>query len=247
MRFRHAILCLAVMRLISLIAVVVVFLSALAPPARAGMEEDCMQERDPDLKISGCTAVIGSGQYSGKNLAVAHNNRGNAYGSLGEYRRAIEDYDQTLRIDPGDADAYYNRGIAYGNLGEYRRAIEDYDQALRLDPGLAIAYNSRAWPLYLLGRNADALSDVDRSLSLHPDHAPTIDTRAHVLAALGRQQEALAEFERAVQVGGEEAARMYQEALARHGHYQGAIDGVYGPQVRAALVACLAAGCRLLE
>ncbi len=56
------------MRILSLIAVVVL-VSALAAPARAGMEEDCEQEYDWDLKISGCTAVIRSGQWQGKDLA----------------------------------------------------------------------------------------------------------------------------------------------------------------------------------
>ena len=72
------------MRIFSLIAVLL-FVSSLAAPARAGMAEDCVQERDPELSISGCTAVIRSGQYSGRDLAVAYNNRGNAYNNLGDY------------------------------------------------------------------------------------------------------------------------------------------------------------------
>ena len=200
------------MRILSLIAVVL-FVSSLAAPAPAGMEEDCVQERDWDLKIGGCTAVIDSGQYSDRNLAVAYN----------------------------------NRGKAYAELGDHARAIEDYDQALRLNPGLAQAYNGRAWTLYLMGRNAEALGDVDRSLSLDPGRVNRIDTRAHVLAAMGRQSEALAEFERAMEAGGADQVRSYQEALVKHGYYRGAVDGVYGPQVRAALVACLRAGCRLLD
>ncbi len=201
------------MRVLSLIALVL-FVSSLAAPVRAGMVEDCVQERDPDLAISGCTAVIRSGQYSGKNLAWA----------------------------------YYNRGLAYYNLGEHRRAIEDYDQALRLDPGDALAYGNRAWALYLVGRNTEALGDVDRSLSLDPGNAEFINIRAHVLAALGRRNEALGEFERAMRVGGSDRVRKYQEALAKHGYYLGAIDGgAYRPQTRAALVSCLDAGCRLEE
>jgi tetratricopeptide (TPR) repeat protein len=201
------------MRLISLIAVVVL-VSSLAAPARADMVEDCNQDRDQDLTISGCTAVIRSGQYSGKNLVIA----------------------------------YYNRGNAYRRLGDPARAIEDLDEALRLEPGDASAYNNRAWTLYLLGRNAEALWDADRSLLLRPGNAAIIDTRAHVLAALGRRNEALGEFERIMRVGGTDWVRMYQEALAKHGYYRGAIDGGgYGPQTRAAMAACLEAGCRLLE
>ncbi len=119
---------------------------------------------------------------------------------------------------------------------------------LRIDPGDAFAYNNRAWALYLVGSNTEALGDADRSLSLRPGDAPTIDTRAHVLAALGRRGEALGEFERVMRVGGADWVRTYQEALAKHGYYRGAIDGgAYRPQTRAALVACLEAGCRLLE
>ncbi len=197
------------MRIFSLIAMVL-FVSSLAAPAPAGIKEDCVQERDPYLRIGGCTAVIRSDQRQGK----------------------------------GFAWAYHNRGVTYADFGEHRRAIADYDQALRLNPGLAQAYNGRAWTLYLMGRNAEALGDVGWALSLDPGDVRAIDTRAHVLAALGRQSEALAEFERAMQAGGADWVRTYQEALAKHGYY---IDGAYGPVTRAALVACLDAGCRLLE
>ncbi len=275
------------MRILSLIAVVL-FVSSLSAPVWAGMVEDCVQEDDPDLRIDGCTAAIRSGQWEGKDIAWAYSNRGFAYNDLGEYRRAVEDFDQALRSDPGYAIAYNNRGVAFVNLGEYRRAIQDYDEVLRLDPGDAFAYNNRgvayeglgeyrraiqdydqalrsdpgyanayynrgvaykglAWDLYLEGRNAEALADVDRALADRPGEAATIDTRAHVLAALGRPQEALAEFERAMQLGGSDRVRKHQKALAKHGYYWGAIDGVYGPVMRAAHVACLAAGCRVLE
>ncbi|HZS63500.1 MAG TPA: hypothetical protein VFA53_03240, partial [Xanthobacteraceae bacterium] len=39
----------------------------------------------PDLIIGGCTAVIQSGKITGKNLAAAFNNRGNAYDDKGQY------------------------------------------------------------------------------------------------------------------------------------------------------------------
>jgi tetratricopeptide (TPR) repeat protein len=234
-------------RRIAIFSATLLLLPALATPAQAEMVEDCEQDHDPDLRISGCTAVIGSGQWQGKELAWAYYSRGVAYDALGENRRAIEDFTQVLRLDPGDAEAYYDRGNSYRIVGDYARAIEDYDQALRLEPGDAETYNNRAWTLYLVGRNAEALRDVDRSLSLVPERESHIDTRAHVLAAMGRQSEALAEFERAMEAGGADQVRSYQEALVKHGYYRGAVDGVYGPQVRAALVACLRAGCRLLD
>jgi len=65
---------------------------------------------DPDLKISGCTAVIQSGHETQQNLAIAFYNRGNAYVRKGQNDRAIQDYDQAIRLNPNFADAFYNRG-----------------------------------------------------------------------------------------------------------------------------------------
>jgi tetratricopeptide (TPR) repeat protein len=38
--------------------------------------------------------------------AMDYNNRGEAYGELGQHERAIEDLDEAIRLDPQDADAY---------------------------------------------------------------------------------------------------------------------------------------------
>ena len=67
------------------------------------MAEDCDQQYDWDLKISGCTAVIRSGQWQGKGLVWAYNDRCYAYNFVGRYDRAIEDCNQALRLNPDEA------------------------------------------------------------------------------------------------------------------------------------------------
>jgi tetratricopeptide (TPR) repeat protein len=154
------------MRHIAILAVALATALALAPPVWAGIVEDCEQELDPELGVSGCTAVIRSGQWQGKDLAWAYSNRGFSYANLGEHAQAIEDYNEALRIAPDDANAHINRGIAYYNLGKYRRAIEDYDEALRLDPGDAIAYYNRGLAYENRGEHARAIMDFARALRL---------------------------------------------------------------------------------
>src|SRR5262244_419059 len=94
----------------------------------------CVNEakESPDLQISGCTTIIRSGRESNKNLAIAFNNRGNAYYDKKEHDRAIADYDQAIKLDPNYARAFYNRGISYDDKGLHDRAIEDYTHAIRL-------------------------------------------------------------------------------------------------------------------
>jgi tetratricopeptide (TPR) repeat protein len=124
------------MRIFSLIAVVL-FVFSFGPAVQAGMEEDCLQHRDYDLKIDGCTTMIRSGQYSDRSLAIAYKHRANAYAHLDQYRLAIQDYDQVLLIDPANDLVFNGRGDAYGSLGKYERAVKDWEQAIRIDGVLA--------------------------------------------------------------------------------------------------------------
>ena len=120
------------MRILLLIAAVL-FMSALAAPARAGIAEYCFRRPSPDLTISSCTAMIRSGEKSEVNLIIAYTHRGLAYSALGEYRRAIEDYDQTLRLDPGYPPAKANRASALESL---TRRGKTYGQ-----PGSGLIYD----------------------------------------------------------------------------------------------------------
>ena len=61
---------------------------------------------------------------------------------LGDYKGAITDYTQAIRLNPDYANAYNNRGNAKSNLGQHFAAIADYDIAIRLNPDYAGAYTS---------------------------------------------------------------------------------------------------------
>jgi tetratricopeptide (TPR) repeat protein len=100
-----------------------------------------------DQWMAGCTAVIDANRETPENRAIALRGRGNAYVDKGQPERAIEDYDQALRLAPHGSGIFVNRGIAYAALGQFDRAIQDYDEALRLKPDFAEAYYFRgeAW------------------------------------------------------------------------------------------------------
>ena len=54
---------------------------------------------------------------------------------LGDYRKAIEIYTQTLRQFPGSYKLYRHRGHRYITLRQFDRAVEDLEKAARLMPG----------------------------------------------------------------------------------------------------------------
>ena len=55
--------------------------------------------------------------------------RGIAYIKLGQYQRAIEDYNAAIRLKPDYAEAYNSRGIAYLKQGNKEMGCRDAQKA----------------------------------------------------------------------------------------------------------------------
>ena len=57
------------------------------------------------------------------------------FASKGDHNRAIADYTEAIRFEPGStSDAYNNRGISYKALGRRAEAIADFRKAQSIDP-----------------------------------------------------------------------------------------------------------------
>jgi tetratricopeptide (TPR) repeat protein len=53
--------------------------------------------------------------------ANAFNNRGVAYADLKLFEKAIQDYDQAIKLNPKDADVFNNHGNAYVDLKKLKK------------------------------------------------------------------------------------------------------------------------------
>ena len=61
-------------------------------------------------------------------------NRGNAYADKGEHDRAIQDYDQAIRLNPTFALAFNNRGVMQFDKGQFLAAASDFAKAVQHKP-----------------------------------------------------------------------------------------------------------------
>jgi tetratricopeptide (TPR) repeat protein len=157
-------------------AAALLILGAVAAPARADDASTCRitpeslrsagrTSKTPDEVIAACNRLI----ERNSNDAVARHSRGLAYAATGENDRAIADFSEAIRIDPGYASAYNLRGNTHSRKREYNRAIEDYDHAIRIDPKGEI-YVSRGNINILKGD--DSRGDDDTA-NRYYDHAIT--------------------------------------------------------------------------
>ncbi len=98
--------------------------------------------------------------------ARAHINKGIEYYALGQYEKAIQSYDNAIRLDPENGSAYNKRGVARAVLGQYGKAILSYDNAIRLDPENGSAYYNRGYAFEALGNSIKAEQDFAKAKEL---------------------------------------------------------------------------------
>jgi tetratricopeptide (TPR) repeat protein len=93
----------------------------------AKMHEQAYADYDKALRI-------GYPRPNPRETGLSHLGRGYASLQLGQYRRAIEDFDLVLKEVPRASNALAWRGSAYQMLGENALAIADFKAALAIAP-----------------------------------------------------------------------------------------------------------------
>jgi Flp pilus assembly protein TadD len=58
--------------------------------------------------------------------------RGDAYAHTGDFKKALADFTEAIRVKSDDAEVYYLRGLVYRRLGQTAHADADFAQAKKL-------------------------------------------------------------------------------------------------------------------
>ena len=102
--------------------------------------------------------------------------RGNLYAQMGRTDRAMQDYDEAIKLDPHDlgaawrAEPFLGRARLYAETAQYDRAIQDYSEAIRLFPN-ATAFSARGDAFRALGEQDRAAADFAEAKLLNEARA----------------------------------------------------------------------------
>lgn len=142
--------------------------------------------------------------------------RGVAYRKMGDYDRAMKDFNELIRVQPKDSWAYFHRGTCYSVMKNYEYAIRDYTQAIVYDPGNADAYFNRGLAYSRIDNHQLAIADFSKVIQyVKPDSDESREfvseaylNRAIELVISNKEADGCQDFTTASNMGNKEAIKV---------------------------------------
>lgn len=155
------------MRYVLFLLLLATWTSEAQSQSRLDLWDQC-RANDPDLRISGCSALIDQRQETVRDTALARYNRGLAFSQKGSLVQSLVDYTEAIALRPDYQAAYFNRGNSLRRMGSYSGAIADYTNAIALAPNNPAPYGNRGYAYELQGDRERAIADYRVTLKLDP-------------------------------------------------------------------------------
>ncbi|MBM3622510.1 MAG: tetratricopeptide repeat protein [Alphaproteobacteria bacterium] len=86
---------------------------AVAGPAYGQSPDRLCASREPAVAVENCSIVIRAGRGGPIAQAGFLTNRGQAYVKLRRYDEALRDYNEAVKLLPGDPDGYFLRAVLH--------------------------------------------------------------------------------------------------------------------------------------
>ncbi len=128
-------------------------------------------------------------------------NLGDTYNKMGDYDKAIGEFNRALELNDKFSLAYNNRGMAYGMKGYYDLALADFNKAIELDPQYVDAITNKGEAYRMKSQYDLAIENFDRALSIDPRFIQAYYSRSLSFGAQKKWQKALDDARKAESFG----------------------------------------------
>ncbi len=143
-----------------------------------------------------------------------------------EYKKAIEQFEKAIEVNPNYANAYYNWGLALYELDDNVGAIEKYKKAIEINPDDTFTYNNWGLALSEIGDHKSAIEYYKKAIKLEPNRFDIYDNLGWSLYELGNYSDAILNFKKATEINSDYANAYlnWGNALEALGNEKAAIE-----------------------
>ncbi len=136
----------------------------------------------------------------GKRTSTGYTCSGVVYNGTGQYERAVQEFQQALKLDPTSDDSYLGLAGSYEQLGKLGDAETTYGQAVRVRPQYWGGYNRLGAFYWRTGRYPEAVDMFQKVVALAPDNNLGYSNLGAVSIEQGRYPDAISWFRRSVAI-----------------------------------------------
>ncbi len=134
-------------------------------------------------------------------MAALYVARGRLYVSrLNESTTGMRDFDQAIRLQPGNAEAHYERGVSLAEDGKFAQAVQSLNDAIKLDEQNALAFSWRGYANLGLRQFQLAVRDSSTAIKLSPRQPHSYCDRGEAYKALGQNNKAIKDFQQCLRL-----------------------------------------------
>lgn len=117
---------------------------------------------------------------------------------LGYFKTAKKAYENSLRINPDNADVHFNLGNVLKAQGYLTDAIEAYKRTVEIQGDYSQAFNNMGIALQNLGKLEEATRIYKKAVVVKPDYSEAFNNMGVALQDLGKLKEAILAYEKAI-------------------------------------------------
>ncbi len=176
-------------------------------------------------RTGGPTITVSEERRSPGKDAIEHFKLGVDHQKRGDAIKAIEEYENVLKLDPDNAEAHNNLGAIYKEQGSLDKAVKHYQFVMESNPGMDEVHNNLGVVYYLRGDNEEAVQEYRKALELNPDNLMCLVNLGLVYKAQGMELKTIDTLETILSIEPFQAEAHYNLAILYEelGHLEAAI------------------------
>src|SRR6476619_1577838 len=115
-------------------------------------------------------------------------------------RKAIEIFDELIRVNPKEVELYLNKGHILYELEKYQDALLLYNKVIELDSNRRGVYFTKGFILSQLKQHEAAVKSYNLAIKQDPQNVANYLNKGFVLFNQGKNEEALGVFDEAIAI-----------------------------------------------
>jgi len=125
---------------------------------------------------------------------------GNVYFGMEEYDKAEECYNEALRIDPMNEEAWNNKGFLYFTQSKFDMALNCYEKAIEINPSYRQAWYNKGYTYHAMGNLSKAIYNYWMALRIDSQDEVAWNNMGNALYNLGKYMESIPYFMKSVKI-----------------------------------------------